>query len=175
MRVVVLVGYRGTGKSTVAALVAEKLGLTVFGTDAEIVRRAGKPIPEYVAEKGWPAFRDLEEEVCRDAVAEDGRLIDCGGGVVERENNHAVLRGAGRVFWLTARPDTIVSRIQGSSERPSLTGSKSFTDEVVEVLERRTPLYRAISHHEVETDQRTPDDVARAIVALVIHDTPEAP
>jgi shikimate kinase len=164
---VVLVGYRGTGKSAVAAVLAEALGLQVVSLDAEIVRVAGKPIPEIVQQSGWPAFRDLEEQVVRDAAARDGLVIDCGGGVIEREANFAVLRAAGPVFWLNASTETIVRRIQGDDQRPSLTGQKSFTDEVAEVLERRTPLYRRIAHHEVDTDSRTVEQVAAEIQRLL--------
>ena len=122
------------------------LDLEVVSLDAELVRRAGKGVPEIVAERGWPGFRDLEEEVVRDHARQDGRVIDCGGGVVEREANFAQLRAAGPVVWLRAAPATIVRRIQGDTERPSLTGAKSFTDEVVEVLARREPLYRRLAH-----------------------------
>ena len=149
---VVLVGYRGTGKSSVAGLLGTELLCPVVSLDAEIVRRAGMGVPEIVAERGWNGFRDLEEEVCRDAAAAERTVIDCGGGVVERENNFEVLRGAGMVFWLSASPQTIVQRIAGDDQRPSLTGSKSFTEEVVEVLKRRIPLYRRMAHHEIGTD-----------------------
>jgi shikimate kinase len=69
--------------------------------------------------------------------------------------------------WLKASTATIISRIQGDTQRPSLTGGKSFTDEVDEVLQRRTPLYRRIAHHEVETDGRSPDEIAGEIADLV--------
>jgi shikimate kinase len=162
----VLVGYRGTGKSVVAALLAGRLGLEAVSLDAEIVRRAGVPIPELVRQVGWPGFRDLEEQIVREAAARDGQVIDCGGGVIEREANFAPLRAAGTVVWLKAAPETIVARIGGDTQRPSLTGEKSFTDEVVEVLERRTPLYRRIAHHEVVTDGRAIPEIVAEICRL---------
>jgi shikimate kinase len=161
---VVLIGYRGTGKSSVASRVAELLTLRVIGLDAELVRRAGKSVPEIVAERGWPGFRDLEEQVVADAARLQGYVIDCGGGVVEREANFPVLRAAGRVIWLTARPDTIVRRIGGDTQRPSLTGQKSFTEEVVEVLTRREPLYRRLAHAVVSTDDRSLGAIAADVV-----------
>lgn len=164
---VVLVGYRGTGKSAVAALVARDLGLRVVSSDAEIQRRAGQPIPQIVQDVGWPGFRDLEEQVLQDLAAQDGQVIDCGGGVIEREANFARLRGAGPVVWLQASVPTIVARIQGDQQRPSLTGTRSFTDEVAEVLQRRTPLYQRIAHHTVDTEGRTVAEVAAAICRLV--------
>ncbi|MHB8861078.1 MAG: shikimate kinase [Pirellulaceae bacterium] len=164
---IVLVGYRGTGKSAVAALLANRLGLDVVHVDAEIEQHSGKSIPQIVEELGWPGFRDLEEEIVRTFAARDGLVLDCGGGVIERDANFAVLRQAGRVFWLTASVETIVQRIGSDTQRPSLTGKKSFTEEVAEVLERRTPRYRAIAHHTVDTNALTVEQVAAEIESLV--------
>ncbi|TWU41723.1 shikimate kinase [Novipirellula artificiosorum] len=160
---VVLVGYRGTGKSAVAKLLADALGLEVVSLDAELIKKAGKSVPEIVEQQGWAGFRDLEEEIVRTFAARDGLVIDCGGGVIERESNFGVLREAGPVFWLKASPRTIVERIGGDDQRPSLTGTKSFTDEVVEVLERRTPLYERIAHKTIDTDSRSIEAVAAEI------------
>jgi len=168
---VVLVGYRGTGKSAVGQLLADRLGLRVVSLDAELQRLAGKSIPEIVQEVGWPGFRDLEEQVVATFAAQDGQVIDCGGGVIEREANFARLRAAGPVVWLKASTATIVKRIHGDTQRPSLTGAKSFTDEVEEVLHRRTPLYRRIAHYEVATDGQPIGDIADAIVQLLRQDT----
>ena len=160
---VVLVGYRGTGKSAVAETLARALGLRVVCLDEELQRTAGQSIPDVVRERGWPSFRDLEEQVVREFASRDGQVIDCGGGVIEREANFAVLREAGPVVWLKASVETIVQRIQGDDQRPSLTGTKSFTDEVAEVLERRTPRYDRISHLAINTDNRSIDEIADEI------------
>ena len=162
----VLIGYRGTGKSVIARRLGRMLNRPVVSLDSEIVQLAGKSIPDVVAERGWDHFRDLEEQICRRAGAQDGQILDCGGGVVERQANVAVLREHGRVFWLKATPATIVARIGGDSNRPSLTGGKSFTDEVSEVLQRRTPLYQAMAHEAIDTDGRTRDDIAAEIARL---------
>jgi shikimate kinase len=164
---VVLVGYRGTGKSVVAESIGRRLKLEVVSLDAELQRHAGKSIPEIVQDVGWPGFRDLEEQIVRAFAAKDGQVIDCGGGVVERDNNFGVLRKAGPVVWLKADPATIVQRIAGDDQRPSLTGSKSFTDEVVEVLARRTPLYERISHLQVDTSARSIEACADEICRLL--------
>ena len=157
---IVLVGYRGTGKSAVAQLLADSFALQVVSLDQELERKAGKSIPEVVEELGWSGFRDLEEVIVRTFAAQDGQVIDCGGGVIEREANFDVLRNAGTVVWLRASTDTIVQRITGDTQRPSLTGNKSFTDEVAEVLERRTPLYQRIAHVEIDTDPFSIEQVA---------------
>ena len=159
----VLIGYRGTGKSAIARRLATLLGRQVVSLDQEIIGLAGMPIPDIVAAHGWNHFRDLEEKVCCKFGAQDGIIIDCGGGVVEREASSKALRAGGKVFWLRATPTTIVGRIGGDNARPSLTGSKSFTEEVEEVLGRRTPLYERLAHAVIDTDGRSPDDLAATI------------
>jgi len=159
----VLVGYRGTGKSAIARRLAGLLERRSVSLDDEIVRLAGMSIPAIVAAHGWNHFRDLEEVACREIGAQTGLVIDCGGGVVEREANHAALRSGGKVFWLRATPATIVGRIGGDPSRPSLTGTKSFTEEVEEVLQRRTPLYERLAHAIIDTDGRGLDDLAATI------------
>jgi shikimate kinase len=163
---IVLIGYRGTGKSVVGACVAARLGLQCVSMDAEIVARAGMPIPDLVAQSGWPAFRDLESVVARDFAGRDGLLIDCGGGVIERPDNIEALRANGLIIWLQASVATIVARIHGDTQRPALTSGKSFTEEVAEVLERREPKYRSAAHETIATDGLTPEQVADRIVAI---------
>jgi len=163
---IVLIGYRGTGKSTVAELIGAQLGWSVRPTDATLVQRAGTTIKALVEAHGWPDFRDREQALCRELATGDHQVIDCGGGVVERDANVVVLRAAGTVFWLRATPETIVARIAGNDERPSLTGTQSFTDEVVQVLTRRTPLYAAMAHVQIHVDAGTPAEIARRIIDL---------
>lgn len=159
----VLIGYRGTGKSTVAELLAARLGMEVVSLDREIVREAGRPVPAIVAEHGWPHFRDLEAAVTAGVSARDGIIIDAGGGVILRAENVSNLRRGGTLFWLRASVPVIVARIEGGTERPALTAGKSFTEEVADVLRERTPLYEAAAHHQVDTDSATPAEVAAAI------------
>ena len=162
----VLIGYRGTGKSTVARLLSQRLGMDVVSLDEEIVRDAGRSIPEIVAADGWPHFRDMESAVTRRVAARDGLIIDAGGGVILRRENVEHLRHHGRLFWLKASVPAIVARIHTGTERPALTAGKSFTEEVEEVLRERTPLYAAAAHHQVDTDGRTPEDVAAEVARL---------
>lgn len=163
---IVLIGYRGTGKSEVGRRVAQHLGLQYVSMDARIVERAGQPIPAIVEQFGWPGFRDLESAEARALAAQDKLVIDTGGGVIERPENIDALRANGRMIWLRASVPTIVARIHGDTQRPSLTG-KSFTDEVAEVLERRTPLYRAAADDEIDTDALTPEEVCHRICTII--------
>jgi len=163
---IVLIGYRGTGKSEVGALLAKRLGRAYIGMDAAIVKRAGMSIPEIVEKHGWPHFRDLETAEARELAGQDNLVIDTGGGVIERPENVAVLQTNALVFWLKASVATIVARIEGGTERPALTSGKTFTEEVTEVLERRTPLYKSAAHFEIDTDPLTPEQIVGRIVEI---------
>jgi shikimate kinase len=162
---VVLIGYRGTGKSTIGTILAARLGRTAVSTDAEIVKRAGTGIPEIVAQHGWDYFRDLESQICQELADRDGLIIDTGGGAILRSQNVEALKKTGVVFWLTASVDTIVKRIGRDTQRPSLTGTKSFLDEIEDMLRERTPKYQAAAHHVVPTDGRSTAQIADEILA----------
>lgn len=163
---IVLIGYRGTGKSEIGSILNKRLGMPCVNMDAEIVKKAGMSIPEIVERYDWPKFRDMETDIATDLARKDNLVIDTGGGIIERPQNIVALKGSGRIFWLKASVDTIVSRIGGDTERPSLTAGKSFTEEVEEVLERRTPLYKEASQYEIDTDELTPGQVADEIIAI---------
>lgn len=161
---VVLIGYRGTGKSVVGEILAGRLDMPCISMDARIIEKAGLSVPDIVARYGWPGFRDMETAVARELAAQDNIIIDCGGGVIERRENIGALKENGTLIWLKASVDVIVSRIYTDTQRPSLTEGKSFTGEVADVLSRRTPLYQAAAHHEIDTDALTPDDIADTII-----------
>jgi shikimate kinase len=165
----VLIGYRGTGKSAVARLLAKRLGMEVVSLDAEIVRQSG-PIPDIVAQHGWPHFRDIESEVTKRVSDRDGIIVDSGGGVILRAENVENLKRNGRLIWLRASVPVIVGRIEGGTQRPALTEGKSFTEEVEDVLRERTPLYEAAAHHHVDTDRLDAEQVAEQVRRLFASD-----
>ena len=156
----VLIGYRGTGKSVVGELLAVRLRMPCIGMDAEIVKKAGMSIPEIVDKFGWPKFRDMETEKTRELAGLDNIIIDTGGGVIERPANVEALKTNSRMFWLKASVDAIVARIQGGVERPALTLVKTFTEEVAEILEQRIPKYKSAAQYAIDTDDLTPEQVA---------------
>jgi shikimate kinase len=164
---IVLIGYRGTGKSTVGRLLAARLGRELVSTDAEIVKRAHRTIPEIVAQEGWDYFRNLESNICREIASRDQLVIDTGGGAILRAQNVEVLKKNGTVFWLMASVETIAERIGGDNQRPSLTGTKSFVDEIQDVLRERTPKYRAAADHSIATDGRSINQLVETLLTLV--------
>ena len=163
---IVLIGYRGTGKSVVGELLAMQLDMPLMGMDAQIVKNAGMPIPEIVEKLGWPGFRDIESEVARELAGLDNIIIDTGGGIIERPENIETLQTGSLIFWLRASVDAIVSRIQEGTQRPALTAGKTFTEEIAEVLEQRIPKYKSAAQFEIDTDALTPEQVAERIIQI---------
>jgi shikimate kinase len=164
---VVLIGYRGTGKSVVGDILAKRLSMAYAAMDDQIVLRAKMSIREIVETYGWPKFRDMESDIARDLSGRDNLVIDSGGGVIERPENMKMLGQNARIFWLKASVETIVSRIQSDTQRPALVEGKTFTEEVAEVLERRMPKYKNAAHYEIDTDDLTPEQVADRIVETI--------
>lgn len=167
---VVLVGYRGTGKSAVARALGNKLGWPVVSTDALVEQRVGCSIARFVEVNGWPAFRAVESQTVADLADRDAIVIDTGGGAILEPANRAALRARGRVVWLQADPTTIAKRISGDAGRPALRPGESLASEIVSVLAEREALYRASSDHHICTDVESADEVAERIRALIADD-----
>lgn len=166
---IVLIGYRGTGKSAVGEKLADRLKMDCISMDRQIVGRAGMPIRKIVEKFGWPRFRDMETEVAEELSEKNNLVIDTGGGVIERRENITALRRNGRVFWLKASVDVIISRIETGTQRPALVEGKTFTQEVAEVLARRMAKYKDAADYEIDTDQLTPEQVAKRIIDIRQH------
>ncbi|QDV74991.1 shikimate kinase [Botrimarina mediterranea] len=162
-----LIGYRGSGKSTVARLLAERLGWASIDSDDEVEREAGKSIAAMFAEDGEPAFRDLEERVVASLCNRDKTVIALGGGAVLREASRRRMTAAGQVVYLTAPAATLAARIAGdattASRRPSLTGLAGL-EEVERVLAVREPIYRECATVAIDVDGRAPEAIADEIV-----------
>ena len=162
----VLIGYRGTGKSTVAELLTTRLGWKAVSTDAQIVEKAQMKIPDIVASHGWEHFRDLETEVCLALKDQDCLVIDTGGGIILRPDNMEALKPNGLVFWLTAEVSTMTRRISEDTQRPALTAGKTFLEEIQEVLTERTPKYQAAADHVITTDDLSPEEILSHILTI---------
>lgn len=164
---IVFIGYRGTGKSTVAAILGQRLGRRVISTDEEIVKEAKQTIPQLIEQFGWDHFRGLETQMCQKLTGQDNLVIDTGGGLILKEENVRMLKENGKIFWLTAEVSTIASRISGDTQRPSLSGTKTFVEEIEEILEIRKPHYQAAADHIIPTDQISPEQIAETILSRI--------
>ena len=163
---IVLIGYRGTGKTAIGKKLSKKLGWPLVQLDEMIARKEGRSIPEIVAACGWDYFRDIESKAVEKAARQDKHIIDTSGGVVLRQRNIDALKINGLLFWLTADPAVIIERIKDDSSRPSLTGSKSFIEEVQEVLEQRLPLYKKAADVTIDTAGKSVDSSADEIIKI---------
>ncbi|MEE8452972.1 MAG: shikimate kinase [Thermoguttaceae bacterium] len=162
-----LIGYRATGKTTLAKLLAERLDWEWIDADVEIERRAGKTITRIFAEDGEPAFRDLEARVVADLCHRDRLVLAAGGGAPLRSENRRAMRNNGQVVWLVAQPETILARMTGDAttadRRPNLT-DRGPLDEIIGLLEAREPIYRESAHLTVDTEGKTPEQLTTEIL-----------
>ena len=164
----IFIGYRGTGKTTVARKLAERLKLPMFDSDSEIERRTGKTITEIFAQDGELAFRNMEELIIAEILTDSNPfVVATGGGAILRTSTRERLRRAGRVIWLTATPETVLHRIMNDAAsqtmRPNLT-SLPLQEEIVAVLKQRKPLYAETAHDIIDTDLQTADDIVNDII-----------
>ena len=169
-RGVVLVGSRGTGKSTVGRLLSGRLGLPFVDADPALEARFGCSIRSIFEEHGEPIFRDREQQVVAELTAGPPTVLATGGGVVLRPENRAMLRRFGFVVWLSADPSVLAARLaaspQGLADRPALTPAGTLA-EIAAVLTARAALYREVADAEVATDARSVDEVVEAVARLV--------
>jgi shikimate kinase len=158
-----LVGFMASGKTSVGKLLAARLGWTFVDLDELVVAAAGATIPEIFAREGEPGFRRRETGAVRDAAARRRTVIATGGGAACRPENLQAMLGAGRVIALAVSAEEAVRRAGGASGRPLLDGKADPVAAARELLAARAPFY-ARAHVRVETDGRTPDEIARAVL-----------
>ena len=162
---IILIGYRGTGKSVISKILAGILHCRCYSLDEEIAQQAGKLIPEIVKQEGWDRFREIERGVVQQISSEArNSIIDCGGGVVMDEHNVADLRRNGKVVLLTSSLEKILQRISRDPSRPPLKGNLSFIEEQQKVLIERDPKYRAAADCVFETTHLEPHKTAQKII-----------
>jgi shikimate kinase len=143
-----LVGYRGSGKTTVGRILADRLSLPFVDTDEEVEQRTGRTIPELFESLGESGFRELETSAIRSVSVRESSVISLGGGAILRPENREILKGTGFTVWLQATAEQLAARLtedeaQGK-RRPSLT-SLGTLGEIATVLKQREPLYRESS------------------------------
>jgi len=162
---IVLLGYRGTGKSVISKILSHKLKRQLFSTDNLIELKARMTIPEIVEQLGWPRFRELESEVVeRVATDTNDAIIDCGGGVVLNDGNTELLKRHGKVVLLTTDIKTLLKRLSRNTNSPPLKEGLSFEEEHKKVLAEREARYQAAADMICDTSQNRPIDTVQEIV-----------
>lgn len=160
---VALIGFMGTGKSTVGMLLAEALGIIYIDSDEEIIRISGCNIPDLFVEYGETRFRELEKNIVRSLSRLDGIVIGCGGGVVINPENVATLRTTSTVVLLTASPEEVLRRTSGDFSRPLLNSIDRLT-RIRELMAARNNPYLAAADLVVDTESLTPKEVANQVL-----------
>lgn len=160
----ILIGFMGSGKSSIGRLAAARLRFQFVDTDALVVERARMEISEIFAKHGEAHFRDLETRAIESLVARERCVIATGGGAVLREENRRQLRSLGFVTLLTAREEIILDRVARHSKRPLLrTGDPRET--ISTLLAERRPAYEAAAHWTLDTSDFTREQASDAVVA----------
>jgi shikimate kinase len=166
-RNIVLYGMMGVGKTTVARLVADRLGRMAVDTDAEVERFVGQPIPAIFAQAGEAYFRAVEHQVIRRLATADDLVLSLGGGAVLSDDNVADLMLSSVLVLLDADADVLADRLRtDDGQRPLLAGD--LRARIAEVLDERGPRYRQVADLTVDAAAQ-PDVVADAVVTAVQH------
>ena len=162
---IVLIGFMGTGKSTIARALCEKYGFEIVEMDETIEAREQMTISKIFEIKGEAYFRDLETNLLIEMQSKSGVVISCGGGVPMREQNVIEMKKNGAVFLLTAAPETIYHRVKDSHNRPLLENNMTVSY-ISELIEKRREKYEAAADFIIHTDGKTANDICDEIIEL---------
>ena len=167
MRHIYLIGYRGSGKTSVGKVLAGLLGWPVFDSDDRIETVAVRTIRNIFETEGENEFRDLESKAIQSLTSfSNSHVISLGGGAILREENVAIILQNGRVVWLKASASNLYARIHAdgatADRRPALT-SLAGLEEIHKILAVRSPIYEAVAAYSVETDERSTHEIAEEI------------
>lgn len=165
---IVLIGFMGTGKTTIGKIASERIGLEFIDTDDLIVEQAGEPIPKIFERLGETGFREIETAVLRGLAGQSGRVIATGGGIVTRPENVDLLRQLGFVVWLSATVETIFERVSQNTNRPLLYTADPLQT-ITDMLAEREDLYRGAADLTVETDDFHSEEITHGIAASAEH------
>lgn len=162
----VLIGFMGTGKSTIALCLSKELGMPVVEMDKQIVQKEQMEIAEIFATRGETYFRDLETALLQELQKEEHVIISCGGGTPLRECNVVEMKKSGPVFLLEAHPKTIWERVKGNKERPLL--NENMNIEYIEnLMAERKEKYLAAADYVIKTDEKTEDEICQEILKII--------
>lgn len=161
-RFVILTGFMGTGKSSVARSVAQSLSLPLVDLDQEIVKSTGRPITQIFAEDGEARFREIEQYCLEQVLAGAPAVVATGGGVVISAANRRLMRSAGFVVNLTASLDQVMRRLEGCTERPLLAGDDAEA-RMKNLMDQREQFYNDADIR-IDTDGKSVEDVAAEIL-----------
>ncbi|MEG6523473.1 shikimate kinase [Desulfotomaculum sp. 1211_IL3151] len=161
---IVLIGFMGSGKTTLGRHLAKISGFTFYDVDRMIEQQTGQSIPNIFSMHGEKYFRAREREVIERLSTVEQAIISCGGGVVIEDANVTCLKQRGKLIWLKAEPATLLARLRHQHDRPLLK-DKSLAD-IKSLLQERLRLYSAAADYEVTTDGKSISAIGDAILGL---------
>ena len=166
MKNIFLIGFMGSGKSTVASYLCQNKGMGVIEMDQLIVEREGMSISDIFAKHGEPYFRDLETNLLIEIQSEQNKVVSCGGGVVLREQNVEEMKKRGVIVLLTASPETILERVKDDDNRPLLRGNKNVPF-IRDMMEKRRAKYESAADVVIHTDDKSMKQICDEIFAQI--------
>lgn len=166
MNNIILIGFMGCGKSTVAKELAEKLDMKVIDMDSEIEREEGRSISDIFAEDGEDYFRSLETSFLERAQGKRKKIISTGGGIVTREQNVELLHNIGTVVFLQADIDHILNNVKSDTTRPLLQ-TDDIKGKITEMLELREPMYLSAADVIIQASGKTIENIVDEMVSIL--------
>ena len=161
MTAIYLIGFMGTGKTTVGMELAEKLGYSFHDSDQVVMDRTGKSISEIFAEVGENGFRSLEQQILQSLPTEKC-IIATGGGIILKTANRKYMMENGTVIWLDATPTEIIRRLETDSSRPLLSGNKN--EQIQSLYRQRADLYKQAANFRVNTEDKSISEIIDEII-----------
>jgi shikimate kinase len=167
---IVLIGFRGTGKSTIGKLLSNHLKRDFIDTDEYIVNSTEKTIKDIFLERGEEGFRTIEAEAVAVVSKMDNQIISAGGGVILNNKNVINLKNNGTLVLLQATPEIIHKRLsldeKTADQRPSLTGKEAF-EEIKHLIHKRLPLYDKAADHTIDTSHKSREEIVDDIIKFI--------
>lgn len=164
---VLLIGFMGSGKTTVGLKLSYKLRTPVEDTDKLIEKSAKKTISQIFADEGEEAFREMETDLLEQIAQRNyARIISLGGGTPVREENRTLIKKCGTVFYLRVKPETVYDRLKGDTTRPLLQCENPL-ERIRELLSKREEAYKACADYVLDVDGLNTDEIANMIIDRV--------
>ena len=160
---IVLIGFMGSGKSSLGRWIAKNHDYELIDTDEAIEKKEGRSISDIFETDGEDYFRNLETELIKELSSKKGKIISVGGGLPVKEENQTYLKQAGKVVYLKASLEELVKRLSGDDKRPLLKGSDLKT-KIESLMEKRKDIYSSVSDIEIDTTGREFEDLYEEII-----------
>ncbi len=164
---IVLIGFMGTGKTTVARRIAEKTGYDIREMDELIEKDMGMSVARIFQERGEPYFRDLESDMAQRVASAENVVISCGGGTVMRRKNVDALRKSGRIILLRAKPETVLERVKKNGDKRPVLSKYQSRGYISWLMKKRSDAYMGAADYIIDVDGRATDDIADEIISYI--------